>query len=159
MREYLISLLHESTTKLYKKTGPETVSTINKEAKKIAVDLKIADRVEALPDKEAFVSLKDHKQNFKNNPQCRLINPAKTEIGLISQQILQRINSEIRQKTGLTQWRKTRAPIDWFEGLVDKQNLVFAQCDIVDFYPSITKKLLNKAIAYASNLSIITKRH
>ena len=27
--------------------------------------------------REAFISLKDHKENFQTNPKCRLINPAK----------------------------------------------------------------------------------
>ena len=36
-------LIHESRTKLYKKAEPETVSKINKKAKEIAVDLKLAD--------------------------------------------------------------------------------------------------------------------
>ena len=38
--------------------------------------------------------LKDHKDNFQNNPKVRLINPAKTNIGQISKIYLQEINSE-----------------------------------------------------------------
>ncbi len=30
--------------------------------------------------REAFISLKDHKENFENNLKCRLINPAKTNL-------------------------------------------------------------------------------
>ena len=30
--------------------------------------------------REAFISLKDHKENFENNPKCRLINPAKKRL-------------------------------------------------------------------------------
>ena len=62
-------LIHESTTKLYKKAEPETVNKINRKAMEIAVDLKLADTIEALPNKEDFVNLKVHQQNFKNNPQ------------------------------------------------------------------------------------------
>ncbi len=35
-----------------------------------------------------FISLKDHKENFENNPKCRLINPAKSESGKLSKIIL-----------------------------------------------------------------------
>ena len=42
--------------------------------------------------REAFISLKDHKENFENNPKCRLINPAKSDSGKISKLILDKIN-------------------------------------------------------------------
>ena len=151
-------LLHENATKNYRIAEPQTVSKINTKAKAIAVELKIEDRIESLPEKEAFISIKDHKQNFMNKPQCRLINPAKTEIGKISKTILQRINAEIREKTGLKQWRNTQTAVDWFESLENKENLRFAQCDIVDFYPSITKKLLDKAIAFAKGITTVTEQ-
>jgi len=51
--------------------------------------------------RQAFITLKDHKDNFQNKPTCKLINPAKSEIGRISKQILDNINTTIRQKTGL----------------------------------------------------------
>ena len=31
--------------------------------------------------KTAFITLKDYKENFNINPKCRLINPAKSELG------------------------------------------------------------------------------
>ena len=34
--------------------------------------------------REASITLKDHKENFKNSLPCRLINPAKSEMGLVS---------------------------------------------------------------------------
>ena len=42
--------------------------------------LGIDDRVDATADKDAFITLKDHKPNFANKPTCRLINPTKSEI-------------------------------------------------------------------------------
>ena len=35
-----------------------------------------------------YVTLKDHKPDFINNQTCRLINPCKIEIGIISKNIL-----------------------------------------------------------------------
>lgn len=48
---------------------------------------------------KTLITLKDHKPNFKNNPTCRLINPAKSEMGRISKQyckhIIQKINAKV----------------------------------------------------------------
>ena len=149
-------LIADSATKNYRKIDAKTVNCINHEAKTLAESLKLADRIESIPEAEAFITLKDHKQNFTHQPQCRLINPTKTEMGIISQGILQRINASIRQKTKLTQWRNTGEAVSWFQGLTDKENLEFLQCDIVDFYPSITEDLLNKALQFASEHTTVT---
>ena len=52
--------------------------------------MSVADRIEVYGEARAFITLKDHKENFENAPKCRLINPAKTNIGKISKQILQK---------------------------------------------------------------------
>ena len=132
----------------------DTVKQINSEAKQLASKLNIADRIEGLPETDAFVTLKDHKQNFRNQPKCRLINPTKTEMGIISSKLLQRINEEIRQKTKLKQWRKTQDTIDWFKSIENKGEHEFLQCDIENFYPSISENLLSKALEYAVNLGV-----
>ena len=85
-------LLHENITKDYKKAPPQTVDIINEQAKTIAQNLDLADRIEVYGDANAFITLKDHKENFENQPKCRLINPAKTNIGKISKQILEKVN-------------------------------------------------------------------
>ena len=43
--------------------------------------MEIADRVPVTVEREAFGTLKDHKDNFENNPKIRLINPCKPELG------------------------------------------------------------------------------
>jgi hypothetical protein len=51
--------------------------------------------------REAFISLKDHKKNSKNNLKCRLIlNFAKSESGKLNKAILDKINcnGETRKK-------------------------------------------------------------
>ena len=44
----------------------------------------IQDKVEMNGTSNCFITLKDHKVNFLNHPTARLINPAKNEIGRIS---------------------------------------------------------------------------
>ena len=46
-----------------------------------------------------FITLKDHKENFLNNPKTRLLNPAKNELGRISKAILDKINLNLRNPT------------------------------------------------------------
>ena len=46
-----------------------------------------------------FITLKDHKENFLNNPKTRLLNPAKNELGRISKAILDKINLNLRNAT------------------------------------------------------------
>ena len=71
------------------------LNMMNEEAKTITKNLNIDDRVETTAMKEAFITLKDHKENFVNRPTCRLINPSKPEIGRISKQLLEKINQNL----------------------------------------------------------------
>ena len=47
--------------------------------KKIAERLDLSIRINVTAQREAFVILKDQKENFMNKPICRLINPYKPE--------------------------------------------------------------------------------
>ena len=107
--------------------------------------------------RQAFISLKDHKENFLNNLKCRLINPAKNNLGLISKQILDRINNSIRSKTNANQWRNTQSVIDWFSNIKDKDKHSFLVFDIVDLYPSIPEALLKSSLEYAKQHTTISE--
>ena len=113
-------LLKDNITSNYRKVDKNTINKINLEAKQIAEKLKIADRVETLNENDAFITLKDHKQNFKNDPKCRLINPTKSDLGKASRIMLQKINDEIHSKTDLLQWRNTNKAIEWFNKIQEK---------------------------------------
>ena len=91
-----------------------------------------------------------------NKPTCRLINPTKSEIGKISKNILDRINSTIAKKHNLNQWKNTTAVINWFKSIENKQQFSFICVDIEVFYPSISQDLLNKALDVASIYDNIT---
>ena len=93
----------------------------------------------------------------KNNPSCRLMNPAKPEIGKISKITLQRIISIVKSKTKANQWKNSSEVISWFKNLKDKNRLKFILWDIVEFYPSISAKLLNDALDYAAKFTTITR--
>ena len=94
-----------------------------------------------------FITLKDHKENFLNNPKTRLLNPAKNELGRISKAILDKINLNLRNTTKANQWKNTNDVISWFKSIKNKQNCKFISFGIKDFYPTITKELLSKCLA------------
>ena len=51
-----------------------------------------------------FITLKDHKPNFQNNPTVRLLNPAIKELDRTSKTILDKINVNLRNSLHLNQW-------------------------------------------------------
>ena len=149
-------LLEQNITKSYKKAHPNTVRGIHTENKRIATKLGIDDRVDTTANKDAFITLKDHKPNFAKKPTCRLINPTKSEIGKISKVTLDRINNKITRASKFNQWKNSTSVIEWFKAIENKQHHSFICFDIVEFYPSISQDLLNKALDFASAYDNIT---
>ena len=86
--------------------------------------------------------------NFQNNPTCRLINPTKSELGIVSKQILDKINKTIIDRTGVHQWKNTRATLKWFINIPNK--------DQHSFIASISHKLLNDALSFAASYTDIS---
>ena len=91
-------LLTDNITKTYKQSNNNVYNSINLEAKHIAKKLEIADRVECMARKPAYITIKDHKENFNINPKCRLINPAKSELMKVAKIIVENINKIVREK-------------------------------------------------------------
>ena len=151
-------LLKDNFTTAYQKADISALSKINTEAQSIANELKLDARVESFSKRNAFITLKDHEENFQNYSKCRLINPAKSEIGKISKQHLDSINTEIPKKSGLNQWKNTVSTLSWFNNTPSKADCKFLKFDIVDFYPSISEKLLTDAIEYAKKFVKIDKK-
>ena len=117
----------------------------------------IDDRVEVTAQTEAFVTLKDHKDNFANRPTCRLINPSKQQIGKISKQILENINLKLVDATGVNQWKNTSSVLQWYKSLPNKCKSAFISFDVVEFYPSMTEDLLRRALDFASSYVNISR--
>ena len=88
-------LLTENVTKTYKKSSIQKLNNINGIAKQIAQKLTLEDRIEVMQEDEAYITIKDHKDEFPNKITCRLIDPSKSSTGRISKHILDKINSQI----------------------------------------------------------------
>ena len=132
--------MKENVTKTYKKASEKLQKSINLEAKSIATKLKLSDRIEKLAEAPAYVTLKDHKENFRSKPSCRLINPSKNEIGKISKIVLEKINKKLLKELDFNQWKNTEDVTRWFRNISNKSECKFIQLDIKEFYPSITEK-------------------
>ena len=144
-------LVTDNVTQNYRKSDSGRKDDINLGSAAIARSLDLVDRVQAFTEKNCFITLKDHKDNFKTNPKCRLINPAKNELGLISKHITGRKVKETLSGTDetLNLWRNTQQVLDWFKAAPKGGKARFVKFDIVEFYPSITEELLNRALDFA----------
>ena len=111
-----------------------------------------------IANKNAFVTLKDHKENFASYPKCGLINPAETELGIICKKYLENISKQITESIKLNQWRNTHSVIAWFKSIPNKNQTKFLKFDIVDFYPSISQKLIQNVIKFAKLHTKIDKQ-
>ena len=148
LKENYKKLLHDNITETYKKTDSSMKDKIDKEATNITKSFHIQDRVERYAERKAFITLKDHKDNFRSNTKCRLLNLSKSEIGSISKSFLERI-SDVKRSTKVNQWRETSIVIDWFKKIENKKSSRFIKFDTVDFYPSISEELLDNALTFA----------
>ena len=52
-------------------------------------------------------------------------------------------------------WRNTNEVKLWFREIDNKKKAKFITFDVVDFYPSITKDLLDRALEHARNMTNI----
>ena len=77
-------------TKTYKKSSKQKSKVNRREfaPKKIADKLLISDRIDQLQKNDAYITVKDHKESFPHNPSFRLTNSSKTDIGKISETLL-----------------------------------------------------------------------
>ena len=139
--------------------------------KKVTEKLGLDDRIEISANRDSFITMKDHKPDFLNNPTCRLINPSKSEIGIISKQILDNIhkkvisrqildniNKKVIRTAQVNQWKSTSNVIQWFQAIPEKNKHAFITFDVCDFYPSISEQLLLKALDYASQFTTISQQ-
>ena len=96
-----------------------------------------------------FNFLKDHKNDFAKKEQTRVLNPSRTNIGVISKHLLDKINQSVLSQTKLKQWKSTNDTLEWFASLKNKGKLTFLKFDVQSMYPSITETLLIDSMEFA----------
>ena len=127
--------LNDSITATYMKASNSIKKKTNAALRQILRNNKVLKRMQTNGENNCFISLKDRKGNFQNNPTVRLINPAKNEFGKTSRFILDGINKNIR------------------ENLQIKKHL---HRFVKNFYSSIKEKLLIKTLKFAESYTDIS---
>ena len=150
-------LMADTISKDYKKANYNVVDIIDREASKIATKLDLENRIDKFRLQEPFITIKDHKESFPGRVETRLINPGKSNIGVISKKLLDKINITIRESIEINQWRSTQNVLEWFDKIPNKRNKKFFQFDIVSFYPSINEELFKKLLEFARRYINISK--
>ena len=103
-----------------KKTITSTKKKIDKEIKHFAKQLKLENKMEQYADQPAYVTLKVYKENFKTKLSCRLINPAKSKIEIVSTIKLEKIKRAITNQIKYNHCRNTQAVINLFKSIPNK---------------------------------------
>ena len=103
-------------------------------------------------NRPAFITLKDHKENFKSNQKCCLLNASKSEMGIVSKKYLESIISKLISKLQYNQWGSTSTIIEWFEPIKNKVKCWYIKFDISEFYPLIAMELLDRWISFTKSL-------
>ena len=95
-----------------KQTTSRKESTLKKKQITENVNNEILAQMDSNSKNTCFITLKDHKENFLNNPTVRLINPAKNELGRINKAILDNINKRLCTSLNINQWKNTTCVIE-----------------------------------------------
>ena len=67
-------------------------------------------------------------------------------------------NMVTNTNTDLNLWKSTKEVLKWFIGMSKETKTKFVKFDIVEFYPSITEDLLDKAIQFALQTNVLSPR-
>ena len=110
----------KTLVKRTKKNSVCAINAINTEAKTFAKDLNLDERIEQYSRNQSFITLNDHKKNFQKNPKGRLINPEKSEIGIVIKYCISQIKRSIKEKLNVNQWRNKQAAITWFRKILTR---------------------------------------
>ena len=111
----------------------------------------VLNHVEINGENNCFITLKDHKDNFANNPPVRLIDPAKNHLRGISRVTLDKINLAIREHFSFNQLTNTKNVIDWLKEMLKKKVHKFVVFDIKEFYRLVKEQLLKEALDFANS--------
>ena len=150
-------MINNAIISKYKKVSNNIKKQINIDGKQILKNREVLNRLEINGENNSFITLKDHKENFNNNPTVRIINLAKNELGRISKAVLDTEDKIKLEGMNLNQWGNTETVIDWFKGIHNKHWCKIVILDIKEFYSSITKKLLKKALTFPEVHTYLSK--
>ena len=100
MHEYK-KLTTEAVSSIYKKNPDKINNKTNSEGKRIMENKTALSRMFINDKNRCFITLKDHKLNFLNNPRIYLLKPEK--LGRVTKILLDKINLYLRNITEVNQ--------------------------------------------------------
>ena len=121
----IIIIIINKITDTYKIDHNNTISQIKDDILKFANKLHIKDRLGKFKMKDAYILFKDHIPNFENKLQSRLISSSKTELGIISENIIQNIVLNMLKPTHNNLWKNSTDTIEWFRNIKNKSKNTF----------------------------------
>jgi len=120
-------LIKDNITKTYKKPSYGVANILDTQSASIGKQLKLDDQIEKLAQNKAFITLNDHKPAFNDHPTCRLINPSKSKIGVVSKHILDETNYAAISKSTQNHTNQPVEDIDCTEVFIEKPTSPYAQ--------------------------------
>ena len=132
-KEEYWNFLQNAFTSTYRKTDKRITTNITKEGIKHGREANVFDRIEISGAGSSFIILKGHKENFLNRPTTRLLNPAKNEIGRISNHIQKNINKSLSEETKVNECKNTESVTNWFKSIPNKHLYTFLMFGFKDF--------------------------
>ena len=130
--------IKKEVNKSYKKADLKEAEDVREEHAKLSANLGLEERIFRTVKRDAFITMKDHKVDFRARPAVRLLNPTKNELGRVAKKELAVIIRKVKELTQLNLCVSTKEVINWFSKLDDRKSLSFIVVDIVSFYPAIT---------------------
>ena len=88
-----------------------------------------------------------------------MLNPIKSKLGKAAKIIVENINTNVKEKLHCNQEINTSRIMDWLQNIDNKENCVFIQFGIKEFYCSMINHFMIKTIEYAKFYRCITKQH
>ena len=68
--------------------------------------------MERLEESEAYITVKDHKEDFPHKPSFRMISLSKIALGKVSKRMLDKINKCIIEYTKVNHWKNSASVIE-----------------------------------------------
>ena len=106
--------------------------------------MKLENQIQILDDNHAYISIKDHNEGFPDKISCCLNNPSKTDMGKLSKQILDKVNTSILEKIKVDPWKNMSSFTEWYCNFKRKDQCSFAVFDIESFTSLYQKNYLKK---------------
>ena len=142
-------ILRDKITDNYKIDYNDAIDQINDDTSKFASKLHIEDRLGKFKKKDAYILFKDHKPNFENKLQSRLIDPSKTELGKVSKNIIKNIVTNVRKASYSNFWNNSNDTIEWFKKI---KNMSKATCTYLFAHRMETQISLTSLLVFCKGI-------